>query len=91
MILKYFRKGSAYFDQRNFKHQSILHIAGKHDSLLSIKALLGKTVFVEELLKKDFKGDTPLHSAAKAGSLDVLNFFLTACTPQFLEIQNDFG
>ena len=86
MILKYFKMGSLYFEQRNFKYQSIFHIAGKHNSLLSLKALLGRSVFIEELLKKDFKGDTPLHSAAKSGSIDVLEFFMTACTPQFLEI-----
>jgi ankyrin repeat protein len=50
-----------------------------------------KTVFVEELVKRDFKGDTPLHAAAKAGSIDILEFFLTASTPAFLEIENDFG
>jgi len=50
-----------------------------------------KTVFIEELVKRDFKGDTPLHAAAKAGSIDILEFFVTASTPAFLEIENDFG
>lgn len=50
-----------------------------------------QTVFTEELLKRDFKGDTPLHTAAKAGSQEVLAFYLTACTPAFLQLQNDFG
>ena len=91
LIMNHFSQGNTYFDLLNFKHQSVFHIAGKNNSLLSIKALLGRTVFIEELLKKDFKGDSPLHSAAKSGSLEVLGFYLTACTPQFLEIQNDFG
>lgn len=43
------------------------------------------------MLKRDFKGDTPLHAAAKAGSVDVLEFYLTACTPSFLTLENDFG
>ena len=76
---------------RNFKHETIFHIAAKNNSLQSIKVLLGKSVFQEELLKRDFKGDTPLHTAVKAGSLDILEFFLTACTSSFLELENDFG
>lgn len=51
-----------------------------------MKELIGKTVFVEELLKKDFKGDTPIHTAAKSGSLEVLEFFVTACSKGFLEV-----
>ena len=43
------------------------------------------------MLKRDFKGDTPLHAAAKAGSLEVLEFYMTACTPSFLLLENDFG
>ena len=91
MVLNYFTKCKAYFDLRNFKNETIFHIAAKHNSLRSIKAILGKTVFVEEMLKRDFKGDTPLHAAAKAGSYDVLEFYLSACTPSFLTLENDFG
>jgi ankyrin repeat protein len=91
MILNYFTNGKIYFDLRNYKYESIFHIAGKNNSILSIKALVQKSLFQEELLKRDFKGDTPLHSAAKAGSIDVLSFYLTACTPKFLELENDFG
>ena len=56
-----------------------------------MKALLGRTVFLEELVKRDFKGDAPLHTAAKAGSIQILELYLTASTPAFLELQNDFG
>ena len=92
MVLNYFQARSCedYFDHRNFKYESIFHIAGKHNSINSLKALLRGSIFVEELLKRDFKGDTPLHTAAKSGSLDILKFFLSACTPAFLELQNDF-
>lgn len=91
MVLNYFTRGKAYFELRNFKYETIFHIAAKNNSLRSLQALLQKTVFIEELVKRDFKGDTPLHAAAKAGSIDILEFFLTACTPAYLEIENDFG
>ena len=42
-------------------------------------------------MKKDFKGDTPLHIAAKSGSTDILEFYMQTCTPSFLEVENDFG
>lgn len=91
MIKKYFKKGREYFSLRNFKYETVFHIAAKYNSLDTLKELLGKAIFVEELLKKDFKGDTPLHTAAKSGSLEVLEFFVTACSKSFLELQNDFG
>lgn len=96
MIESYYLKRDTreYFENRNFKYETIFHIAARHNSSRSLEALLGKSkqiVFLEELLKRDFKGDTPLHTAAKCGSRDVLHFFLTACTPAFLELQNDFG
>ena len=92
MVLNYFQARSCedYFDHRNFKYESIFHIAAKYNSINALRALLRGSIFVEELLKRDFKGDTPLHTAAKSGSLDILKFFLSACTPAFLELQNDF-
>ena len=53
--------------------------------------MLGKGVFQEQLIKRDFKGDTPIHVAAKSGSWEILYYFLTASTPSFLELENDFG
>jgi len=91
MIEKCFNKGREYFSLRNYKFQTIFHIAAKYGSLDSLKALLGRTIFIEELLKKDCKGDTPLHVAAKNGNYEVLEFFITACTRCFMELQNDFG
>jgi ankyrin repeat protein len=91
MVQDYFTNGRIYFELRNYKYESVFHIAGKNNSILSIKALVKRIIFQEELLKRDFKGDTPLHSAAKSGSLDVLSFYLTACTPNFLLLENDFG
>lgn len=86
MVRKYFTNGKAYFDIRNFKYETIFHTAAKHDSEDSMRAILGRAVFLEELIKRDFKGDTPLHTAAKSGSTKILQFFLSACTPAFLEI-----
>jgi len=91
MVHKYFTKGKAYFELRNFKYETIFHVAAKHNSIRALKAILRRSVFLEELLKRDFKGDTPLHAAAKSGSIDVMEFFLTACTVPFLQIENDFG
>lgn len=76
---------------RNYKYESIFHIAGKNNALESLKFICGKNIFIEHMLKRDYEGNTPLHSAAKAGSLDVLKWFLEHVTPAFLEIQNDFG
>jgi len=53
---------------KNYKHETIFHIAAKFNSLNSLKQLIGRSVFIEELVKKDFKGDTPLHLAAKNGN-----------------------
>lgn len=72
MVRKYFTNGKAYFDIRNFKYETVFHTAAKHDSEESMIALLGKSVFLEELIKRNFKGDTPLHTAAKSGSLKIL-------------------
>lgn len=91
MIKKYFKKGRDYFSLKNYKHETIFHVAAKKNALASLKELMGRTVFIEELVKKDFKGDTPLHSASKNGNIEILDFFMQACSKNFLEIQNDFG
>ena len=36
-------------------------------------------------------GNTPIHIAAKSGALELLKFLVTAATPNFLKMQNDFG
>jgi len=59
--------------------------------LESLELLLGKNIFLQELLKRDYKGNTPLHSAFMSGSIDVLNFYLTRCTEMFLQFKNDEG
>ena len=46
--------------------------------------MLGKIVFLPQLLKKDYVGNTAIHVAAKSGSLEVLEFLCTAVTKSFL-------
>lgn len=53
--------------------------------------MIGRSVYIEELVKKDYKGDTPIHTAAKNGNIAILEFFLSGCTKNFLDIQNDFS
>lgn len=91
MINKYFKKGKQYFHIKNFKNQNMFHIAGHFNSLEALTTIVKNNIFFEELLKKDHKGNTPIHTAAKAGSVEVLEFYLTNCTQKFLEIENDFG
>lgn len=44
MIESYYQKRDirAYFEIRNFKYETIFHIAAKHNSFESLDALLGK-------------------------------------------------
>lgn len=91
LVKRYFKKGREYFNLRNYKQESIFHIAAKFNSLESLKEIVARMVFVEELLKKDYKGDTCLHLAAKNGHNKILEFFLSYSTRGFLDIQNDFG
>jgi len=72
MIKKYFKKSKDYFNLRNYKNETIFHIAAKFNSVDSLVELIGRSVYIEELVKKDFKGDTPLHIAAKNGNIEIL-------------------
>lgn len=91
MIVKQFRGGREYFNMRNYKHETIFHIAGKNNALESLEFIVGKNVFIDYMLLRDYEGNTPLHSAAKAGNLEILRWFCKHVTKGFLEIQNDFG
>ena len=91
MINKYFKKGKQYFHIKNFKNQNMFHIAGEFNSFEALRGIVKNSIFFEELLKKDFRGDTPIHTAARKGSAEVLEFYLTNCTNKYLDIENDFG
>jgi ankyrin repeat protein len=58
-----------YFNLRNFKRETVLHVAAKNNAIESLKAFFGTTILLEELLKRDFIGDTPIHTAAKSSNL----------------------
>lgn len=91
MINKYFKKGKQYFHIKNFKNQNLFHVAGQFNSYEALLSIVKNNIFFEELLKKDIKGDTPLHSAAKNGSAEVLEFYMNNSGNKFLEIENDFS
>lgn len=91
MLQKQFHGGRQYFEMRNYKYETIFHIAGKNNALESLKFIIGKNVFIEHMLKRDFEGNTPLHSAAEAGSTETLRWMCQHLTKGFLEMQNDFG
>lgn len=86
MIEKQFKGGRDYFTMRNYKYESIFHIAGKNNALASIKHITGKAIWIDQMLKRDYEGNTPLHSAAKAGNLEILEWFCGFVTRGFLEI-----
>jgi ankyrin repeat protein len=68
MVQRLFKKGYDYFNLRNYRNESIFHVAAKHNSLDSLKVLIDEQPFTMEIVKKDYKGDTPLHVAAKKGN-----------------------
>ena len=74
MIEKQFSGGPEYFKLRNYKYETIFHIAAKNNSLNSIKYIVGKSIFIEQLLKRDYEGNTAFHSAAKAGNGEILKW-----------------
>jgi ankyrin repeat protein len=74
MLQKQFTKGSAYFPLRNYKYETVFHIAAKNNAKVSLEFICGRSVFIQQLLKRDYKGDTPIHAAAKAGSYETLEF-----------------
>lgn len=84
MLDKYFTKSKEYFRLRNYKYETVFHICAKHNSLESLHKLVGRNVFIAQMLKKDYVGNTAIHVAAKMGSLQTLEFLCTAVTPNFL-------
>jgi ankyrin repeat protein len=86
MIDTYFNKGKVYFPLRNYRYETLFHIAARGNSLEAIERLTSNCFFFEEMIRKNFKGDTPLHVAAKHGKLEILEYFLKRCTSNFLKM-----
>lgn len=63
----------------------MFHIAAKFNSLDVMQLIVKQQIFFEELLVKDYRGNTPIHLAAVNGSFDILDFFLDNSTSRFLE------
>jgi ankyrin repeat protein len=92
MIAKFFtERPKECFGLRNYKWETIFHIAAKANSVESLKLIIGNATFIDQLLKKDYKGNTAMHIAAKHGHIEILTFLCQNATKGFLEIQNDFG
>lgn len=92
MISKFFAdRPQDCFRLRNYKWETIFHIAAKSNSVQSLKLIIGNSVFIDQLLKKDYMGNTAIHIAAKNGSLETLRFLCQNVTKSFLQIENDFG
>ena len=89
MVERLFKKGRDYFNIRNYKNESIFHVAAKHKALDALKVLIDERPFGDELLKKDYLGNTPIHVAAKREHGQILEYFSEAA--KRLDIQNDFG
>jgi hypothetical protein len=72
MIREYFKRGREYWALKNYKYEGPFHVAAQKNALDALKLICGKAVYIEELIRKDFKGDTPIHLAAKNGSKETL-------------------
>ena len=69
-------------------------MAAKSGAAECLKILIDGLTFTEELLKKDYLGNTPLHYAARKGNLAIFEFFINEGgepTKLMLDLQNDFG
>jgi len=86
MVEKQWTAKSKYFSLRNYKMETIFHVAAKSNAIQSLEKMIGKCVFLPHMLKKDYEGNTAIHIAAKVGSLEMLEFLLSSVTPGFLEM-----
>ena len=85
-LTKIFPATKDYFKLRNYKYETVFHVCARYNSYDALHAMLGNIVFISELLKKDYVGNTAFHVAAKSGSVEVLKFLCSAVTPNFLQI-----
>jgi hypothetical protein len=65
-------------------------MAAKTSAIEALKVLVEDRTFTEEIIKKDYKGDTPLHIAGRKQDKAFTDFLMTQGQPGMLELQNDF-
>ena len=82
MVKYLFKKGKDYQSLRNYENESIFHMAGKSNSIDSLIILNDGMPYQEEIIKKDYKGDTPMHKAGKRGHIKMLEFMLAPTNSQ---------
>ncbi|KAF8032345.1 hypothetical protein BT93_D1307 [Corymbia citriodora subsp. variegata] len=68
--------GEDLFHQTTPKKNNILHIAAQHKQVHLIEHLLQCPLGLSLLWQDNYKGDTPLHVAAKAGSCEAIRVFI---------------
>ena len=95
LIQEMYKKQKDYFTLRNFKNQSIFHVAAKYNALDALKILIDIHVFSDELVKKDYNGNTPLTVAKKKQNRIIYDFFLESIPENgkqvCQQIENDLG
>jgi ankyrin repeat protein len=70
-------------------------VAAKHNSLDALKILIDTHVFNDEVVRKDYNGNTPLHIAKKKQHTEIHEFFVQNLPENArqvcLEIEIDLG
>ncbi|KAF8032343.1 hypothetical protein BT93_D1305 [Corymbia citriodora subsp. variegata] len=80
--------GEDLFHQTTPKHNNILHIAAQYQQVNFIKNLLHCPSGPPLLWQGNYKGDTPLHVAAKVGSCRVVQVFIDLAKSMHRVVQN---
>ncbi|KAF7846554.1 hypothetical protein BT93_L4166 [Corymbia citriodora subsp. variegata] len=80
--------GEDLFHQTTPKHNNILHIAAQYQQVNFIKNLLHCPLGPPLLWQGNYKGDTPLHVAAKVGSCRVVQVFIDLAKSMHRVVQN---
>ncbi|XP_039172109.1 ankyrin repeat-containing protein ITN1-like [Eucalyptus grandis] len=80
--------GEDLFHQTTPKHNNILHVAAQYQQVNFIKDLLQCPSGPPLLWQGNYKGDTPLHIAAKVGSCKVIRVFTDLAKSMHWVVQN---
>ncbi|KAK3433975.1 hypothetical protein EUGRSUZ_D01248 [Eucalyptus grandis] len=80
--------GEDLFHQTTPKHNNILHVAAQYQQVHFIKDLLQCPSGPLLLWQGNYKGDNPLHVAAKVGSCGVVQVFIDLTKSMHWDVQN---